>query len=182
MTCIVGIEHDEKVYLASDSISISGYDKNTIIEPKCFRNIHNENFIFGYTTSFRFGQLLQYTFNPPSKLDSHKSDMHFLCTSFIDSIRSVMKNGGFLNVTNQSVEESGLCLFGYNKKLYRLDVDFQIQPINYGAVGGGHVSANAVLTYLKDSDIDPQDKLLAALTTASEVNACVIPPFHFITL
>lgn len=184
MTCIVGIEHDGKVYLGSDSISIEGWNKRVVTEPKCFKHMHNEEFIFGYTSSFRFGQLIQYSFVPPKKLDIHKNDMHFLCTTFIDELRHVLKIGGYLKTIDTTTEEAGKCIFGYNKKLYFIDVDFQIQRPNFGytSVGAGYLYAESILHYLKDKDMDPQDKLIEALTVSSELNAAVIPPFHFVTL
>lgn len=184
MTCIVGIEHDGKVYLGSDSIAILDYNKRKITEPKCFKNINNDEFIFGYTTSFRFGQLIQYSFVPPKKLDIHKSDMHFLCTTFIDELRNVLKIGGWCKIFDESTDEGGKCLIGYNKTLYLLDCDFQIIRPYYGyaAVGAGSIYAESILHYLKDKDMNPQDKLVEALTVSSELNAAVIPPFHFITL
>ena len=57
MTCIIGMEHDNKVYLCGDSAGSDGWSIKTVVEPKVFRV---GEFIMGGTTSFRMLQLLQY--------------------------------------------------------------------------------------------------------------------------
>ena len=57
MTCIVGLEHDGKVYMGGDSAAVGGMDVYPSRIPKVFQA---GRYLIGYTTSFRMGQLLQY--------------------------------------------------------------------------------------------------------------------------
>ena len=62
MTVIVGLQHNGAVYIGGDSAGIAGYDLMIRHDEKVFVN---QQFIMGYTTSFRMGQILRYSFKPP---------------------------------------------------------------------------------------------------------------------
>ena len=64
MTCIVGLEHKGKVYIGGDSAGVAGYSLSVRADQKVFIN---GNFIFGFTSSFRMGQILRFGFNPPRR-------------------------------------------------------------------------------------------------------------------
>lgn len=50
MTCIVGLEHNGRVYIGADSAGVSGWDLTVRADKKVFRN---GSFLFGFTDSFR---------------------------------------------------------------------------------------------------------------------------------
>ncbi|TFH10740.1 MAG: hypothetical protein E4H14_01995, partial [Candidatus Thorarchaeota archaeon] len=83
MTCIVGIEHEGKVYLGGDRLRGGSSQKSLLDQPKLF--IKDNSMIFGYSTSFRFGNLLQYSLTLPKRTKS-VSDEHFL---YVDLIKAV---------------------------------------------------------------------------------------------
>ena len=62
MTAIVAIRQDNTVYMGGDSAGVAGLKITIRKDPKVFIN---GNFLMGFTTSFRMGQLLQYSFKPP---------------------------------------------------------------------------------------------------------------------
>jgi hypothetical protein len=82
MTCIVGLEHQGKVYIGADSAGVQGYNVTCRSDEKVFQN---KDFILGFTSSFRMGQLLRYSFNPPTQ-PANKDDMHYLATDFITAV------------------------------------------------------------------------------------------------
>jgi ATP-dependent protease HslVU (ClpYQ) peptidase subunit len=62
MTCIVGMVENGKVYIGGDSAGVSGFDYHIREDQKVFQN---GDMIFGFTSSFRMGQLLQYSLKIP---------------------------------------------------------------------------------------------------------------------
>jgi hypothetical protein len=176
MTCIVGLEHEGSVYIGGDSAGVSGLDIHVRTDEKVFTN---GNFIFGFTTSFRMGQLLQYSFVPPEQPED-KSDMAYLVTDFIDEIRSCFTVGGFLTKLND-VEEGGCFLLGYKGKLYEISSDFQVgsTSVPFSSVGcGAALSKGAMFatTHIKD----PEDRIRLALDAAEYFSAGVCKPYKIL--
>jgi len=57
MTCIVGLidKESKKIYMGGDSAGVANYSLSVRKDPKVFKRY---GFIFGFTSSFRMGQLL----------------------------------------------------------------------------------------------------------------------------
>lgn len=62
MTCIVGLVDQGNVWIGGDSAGVGGYDLMLRADQKVFRN---GDFLMGFTSSFRMGQLLRYKLSPP---------------------------------------------------------------------------------------------------------------------
>ena len=62
MTCIVGLSHQGKVFMGGDAAAADDNIVSARKEPKVF--IKN-GYLIGYSGSFRFGKVVQYSFNPP---------------------------------------------------------------------------------------------------------------------
>lgn len=86
MTCIVGLVHGDTVYMGADSAGVSGLDLRLRKDSKVF--LRGE-FVMGFTTSFRMGQLLQHKFVPPQILDG--VDPYDYMPAFIDSVFEVRR-------------------------------------------------------------------------------------------
>jgi len=121
MTCIVGLVHDGKVYMGGDSCASNGHLSYVRKDVKVFIR---GPFIFGFTTSFRMGQLLQYSLAEPLH-DPAISDHQYMTTTFIDAVRNCLKTGGYASATN-GTEAGGIFLVGYKGQLYRVDDDYQV--------------------------------------------------------
>jgi hypothetical protein len=100
MTCIVGLIDNGKVWMGGDSAGVSGLDVTVRKDPKVFKN---GDFLIGYTSSFRMGQLLRFKFNPPKYYaEQHNNDEYqYMCTDFIEAIRICLKAGGYSKVLNK---------------------------------------------------------------------------------
>ncbi len=166
MTCIVGLEHNGLVYIGADSlgVNVSNLTKSVRDDVKVFIN---GPFIMGCTSSFRMIQLLQYKFIPPPHLPGI-DDMRFMVTDFIDAVKKCFTDNGHTN---------GNFLVGYNKKLYVIDLDFQvgIPSIGYSAVGCGAMYAQGAM--YANTKMKPIDRIKQALAAATEFSAGVAPPF-----
>lgn len=179
MTCIVGIEHDGKVYLGGDSIAIQDYQACAITDSKVF--VVGE-LAFGFAGSFRVGQLIRYGFKAPVHAKG-KSDMEYLVLDVIDAIRVLLKDKGSIKKENEEEETRTQFLVGYRGHLYYIDSDFHVGRIKdgYCALGAGMDIALGSL-FSTEKLTDPKERINTALSAAVKWSAAVRPPFTIVTL
>ena len=82
--------------------------------------------MFGFTTSFRMGQLIRYALEPPEpegELD------RFMSTAFVDAVRACLKDGGWARRDNER-EEGGTFLVGVQGRLFAVHDDYQVDEAN----------------------------------------------------
>lgn len=148
MTCIVGYIEKSKegdvVYIAGDSAAVGGLNISVRKDPKVFAV---GEFIFGYTSSFRMGQLLMYSFEPPEikeGVDLHK----YMCTDFTNELRKTFKNGGYLS-TNNGEETAGTFIVGVRGRLFVVQNDLQVGECydQFVSVGCGKSFALGAMYY-----------------------------------
>ena len=121
-TCIVGLEHNGDVYIGGDSAGVDGsYSRAVRVDEKVFTN---GRMLFGFTSSFRMGQILRYSFNPPEQTVG-EGDFEYLCGAWIDSLIECLKKKGYATIKNNSAM-GGTFLLGFNGKLYQIQDDFQV--------------------------------------------------------
>jgi ATP-dependent protease HslVU (ClpYQ) peptidase subunit len=177
VTCIVGFTDGPNVVIGGDSAGIAGYDLSVRADQKVFRN---GDFIMGFTSSFRMGQLLRYKFNPPKRYP--EQDVYaYMVTDFIDRVRSCFKDGGYAT-TKDSAEHGGTFLVGYAGRLFRVDSDYQVgeNTVPYDACGCGEAYALGAINALHryDKDLAPKEYVLYGLSAAEDSSAGVRGPFH----
>lgn len=173
MTCIAGLVHDGRVYIGADSAGVSGLDLNVRRDLKvCVKG----EFAFGFTTSFRMGQLIQYAFEPP-KRHPEKDLMAYMVTDFVDALRNCLKAGGFARKDCET-EQGGSFLVGHAGRLFAIHGDYQVaEPANgYDAVGCGEGFAKGAL--FATAKHTPADRIATALAAAEAHSAGVRGPFH----
>lgn len=179
MTCIVGVEKDGHVWIGGDSAGVNGsLNIHTRRDEKVFKK---EEFVMGFTTSFRMGQLLRYEFEPPDH-SSKKDEMGYLVGPFVDAMRECFRASGYLQREDTLQEYGGTFLLGYRGKLYQICDDFQIAHTfdGYAAVGCGQDVALGSLYATRDEH-DPVKRLTAALEAAAHFSAGVRAPFNIVT-
>ena len=176
MTCIVGLVEKGNVYIGGDSAGVGGYSLTVRADRKVFRN---GDFVMGFTTSFRMGQLLHHAFSPPKRHPDTDVD-RFMVTDFIDGVRRCLKDGGYAEKHNDA-ESGGVFLVGYAGRLFRVDNDYQVGEAadGYDAVGCGEDIARGALFASTGKSLD---RLRAALEASERFSAGVRGPFHFETL
>jgi hypothetical protein len=175
MTCIVGLVHGGDVYIGGDSAGVAGLSITIRSDEKVFGN---GPFVFGFTTSFRMGQLLRYKLAPPAQT-VHQNDMEYMVTSFIDACRQCFSQNGF---GDKDATIGGNFLVGYHGKLYNIESDYQvgIPKLPFDAVGCG--SELALGAMFATEGMPPEDRVNAALAAASTFSAGVAPPFIILRL
>lgn len=174
MTCIVGYAEDGICYMGGDSAGVSGWDLLLVRDPKVFRK---KDMVFGWTGSFRMGQLLEYRLEIPQH-HPDVDDATYMRTDFVDAVRACLKEYGFARVED-NVDQGGHFLVGYRGTIYRVESDFQVfvHAKPYDAVGCGSSFALGALHAMRGDDVDPTTRVILALTTAADLSAGVREPF-----
>lgn len=175
MTCIIAMEHEEKVYMGCDSAASSGWNNRPTVLPKVFQV---GDFLIGYTSSFRMGQLLQYHLKVRER--EEESSMRYMVTGFVPAMRECLKEGGYAKVENNQ-EEIGFFLVGYQGRVYTIADDMQVNRYQDGmsAVGCGANYALATLATLQDMDekLDPEKAIMKSLEIAGRFSNGVSGPY-----
>lgn len=175
MTCIVAIKNNNKVYLAGDAAATSGHTKVVRKDPKVFKN---GRFLLGFCGSFRFGQLMRFTFKPPRK-PAEMDDLEFICTRFIPRMQECISEHGY----SLSEESDSSLVVGFNGELYVIESDCQVELIDspFVAIGSGRELAIGALEtmYLLQAakHMHVREVLTTALSVASIHNNTVSPPY-----
>lgn len=172
MTCIVGLAENGIVYIGGDSAAVAGYNIFTTQLRKVFKI---GNFIIGYTSSFRMGQLLQYHLEVRQQQDG-ETDERYMVVAFAESARLLFKEKGYSKV-DSNVESGGTFLIGYRGTLYEMDYDFQINSRvpQIAAVGCGGEFAMGALYAL--SGLSAVERITQSLEISAKLSSAVIAPF-----
>ncbi len=178
MTCITGIARGGTVWIGGDSC---GSDEIISVERLDGKVFVIGEFVMGFTTSFRMGNLLQYKFRPP-KQRAEETDHEFMATRIIDEIRKVLDDGGFAR-KKDGEEKGGKFLVGYRGVLYVVDSDYQvgIPSCGYKAIGSGRGVALGALHATPDS-MHPSERITKALEAATYWTPYVREPFKILSV
>ncbi len=172
MTCIAGLLDKGKVYIGADSAGVSGFSLRVRADQKVFVK---DDFIMGFTTSFRMGQLLRYNLQVspcPKSLDIFE----YMVTSFVEAVRKCFKGGGFAEKKDEA-EKAGTFLVGYQGRLFCVESDYQIVEnlLPFTAIGCGDDIALGAL--FANEHLEPEKRILQALEAAEQFSSGVRRPF-----
>ncbi|MGW0795174.1 hypothetical protein [Streptomyces sp. NPDC002692] len=176
MTVIVGLVHNRRVHLGADSAGVAGYTLTVRADAKLFRS---GPYVMGFTSSFRMGQLLRYSFQPPAP---DGDDLHrFMVTTWVDALRTCLKDGGWARKDSEQ-EQSGTFLVGVQGRLLTIDSDYQVGEsiAPYAAVGCGQDLALGALHATQDLGLKPRPRITTALAAAAHHSAGVAEPFTYV--
>ena len=181
MTCIAGVvTHDNVVYIGGDSAAISNWNMTVRAVAKVF---YNGPMLFGYTTSFRMGQLLQYALVIPEQKPT-QSIYEWLVTTFLDAVREGLKEGGYA-LKEKEQESAGQFLVGYRNHLFEIDDDYQVNETlgNMAAIGcGAPYALGSLYSTTTYTELSPHSRIFEALRVAQHFSAGVREPFHILRL
>lgn len=177
MTCVIGSIEKGAVYMGADSAGVGGYSLSRRKDSKVFIN---GEFIMGYTSSFRMGQLLRYRFSPPKQKEG-QDIFEYMISDFIEAVRSCLKDGGYTKVSSNE-ETGGTFLVGYRGRLFTVESDFQVGELyeDYAAIGCGQDIALGSMYSTKGKP--PDERIKTALEAAEEFSAGVRGPFNILKL
>jgi len=165
MTCIVGFidKNKNNVVIGADSAGVSGLDITIRKDAKVFKV---NDFVIGCTSSFRMIQLLQFSFNPPKVYD--KELYEYMCTDFINAVRTCFKDGD---------EKGGTFLVAYKDRLFKIEGDFQVCESLQGYDCCGCGEPYALGSIYNTSKTSANEIVLDALKTAEYFSGGVVRPF-----
>jgi ATP-dependent protease HslVU (ClpYQ) peptidase subunit len=173
MTCIVGYVEGNQVVMGGDSAGVAGWDLTVRADQKVFRN---GPMVFGFTSSFRMGQLLRYALTVPTHHPDVTVDA-YMVTTFIDAVRACLKDHGW--ATKKSDQESGgSFLVGYQGRIFSVEDDYQVGcPVDaFAACGcGAQIALGAMYA---SWHLAGKARVVSALQAAERFSAGVRGPFH----
>jgi hypothetical protein len=179
MTCIVALKvrtgSNPRIVIGGDSAGVAGLDVKIRRDPKVFKK---GEFLIGYTTSFRMGQIIRFHLSPPP-IERGVDLYEYMVTSFVERARTVLKTGGFAEVSN-SVEKGGSFVVGIRDRLFSIASDFQVAEYedDFAALGCGEDYALGALEVLLANDhLTPENIVTRALQVAAKFSGGVRGPF-----
>lgn len=177
MTCIAGVTDGRRVTIGGDSAGVSGWHMTDRADAKVWKTA---GWAFGFTTSFRMGQLLRWSFSPPAITEGPLE--RYMATTFVDAVRQVLKDGGYAKVESGR-EEGGDFLVGHVGRLFAVHSDFQVAEARIGmlAVGCGNELALGAMR-AQPANRPPRARVRRALEVAAELSAGVAGPFSIVTV
>lgn len=134
MTCIVGIEtQDGRVMIAGDMMGSNGHAKANYAQPKVYEH---SKMIFGYTTSYRFGQVVELLLDDNTIYIPEKpSEVYgWLVRKFIPQLQKAI---------DDSSAKPGMMLIGLKGQLWKVQDDYSVLRPTHGfdSVGSGEAFA-----------------------------------------
>jgi ATP-dependent protease HslVU (ClpYQ) peptidase subunit len=128
MTCIVGIEFGGKVILGGDIQGTGGNTKVVHTQPKVFIR---GGVAFGYTSSYRFGQIVEHCMDTPVPPAGDEDIYRWLITVLAPSMKDALGRHGY--------QGGGNCLVGVRGQLWEMQDDFSVirSKLGYATVGSG---------------------------------------------
>jgi hypothetical protein len=177
MTAIAGIAQNGAVHIGGDSAGVDGLSLAVRADTKVFRK---GPYLFGFTTSFRMGQLIRYSMDVPRPKGGLED---FMATGFIEALRDCLKTGGWARKEHDR-EEGGTFLVGVRGRLFAVYDDYQVAQAadGFAAVGCGDDVALGALYATANTGIGPRKRIKLALRAAERFNAAVRGPFVCLSL
>ncbi len=178
MTCIVGLAVNGRVWIGGDSAGVADTDLMVRADEKVFKvGPQAREFVLGFTSSFRMGQLLRFGLDGVTPPDNPEFLYRWMVKDFVGSGRKLLADGGYRKKEHE-VERGGTFLVGIRGRLFRVETDFQVaeNQCDYDAVGcGGNVALGAMC--VSHGYSDPQERIRLALSAAEMFSAGVRRPF-----
>lgn len=174
MTCIAGIAERGTVTIGGDSAAVAteGFSLMVRADEKVFMN---DGLLFGFTTSFRMGDILRYQLAVPVR-DPDEEPRAYMVRKFIPALRAALRDQGWLSKDKER-EAGGTFLVGCAGRLFVIEDDLQVGEASdgYTAVGCGHELAKGALYATQGQPAE--DRIRTALQAAERHNAAVRGPF-----
>lgn len=173
MTVCVGLEHDGRVVIGTDSYIGNSDNKGSIDRPKVFRM---GKVAIAYAGGLRVPQILQHTLKVPRYSEAKSS---LWTVSLSEQVRRILVEHGAVGQNSDDGHTSSAdMLIAVGGKVYTLQGDFAIFRVQsgYAAIGAG---ANYALGSLFSSEhlTDPVERVRLALMAAGQFSPSVCAPY-----
>lgn len=181
MTVIVGIPHNDRVYLGGDAQGTGQGSYDIRVEPKVWER---DGLVFGSTSSFRAAQILRYRTTLPDLPEDAEDDdalWPWLVNDFVDALREARRAAGSETKFGDGSESGPQFMLGVVGRLFVVDTDYQVyeQPRGF-AVGSGSPEARGSLHTSAGFWRSPERRIRAALEAACAIDPSCRPPFTIV--
>ncbi len=181
-TCIVALKQGDVIYIGGDSAGTESHSLKSTVrkDPKVFtKEDSDENkWLFGFTTSYRMGQLIQHVLILPSIDKKDEKNMFgYMVKKFIPALQKCLREGGFESKKEDRVS-GGTFIVAVRNQIFKIQSDYQVSMAedDFYAAGCGEDLALGAL-YATKEDPDPEKRVRTALEAAERFSAGVRGPF-----
>lgn len=173
VTCIAGYAKDGSVWIGADSAAASSYVRFPVVEPKI---VDLGDLLLGYTTSFRFGQIVKHHVSLPR--DCGEDPTEYLVREFVPELRHALSEHGWTKKDGER-EETGTALIAYRGRLFTYQSDSSITESQHGidACGSGQEFALGAMSFAESIGRSPKNIVTAGLEAAARFAPGVMDPF-----
>lgn len=173
MTCIVGVADGGQVWMGGDSVGGGdGWQVRLRLDPK----VHKVGeFLLGFTTSFRMGQLLAHAFTAPRR-QIGQDVFAFMVAEFVPAVRRCFETGGWA-ASHNGVHEGGEFLVGHAGRLFCIHSDFQVAEYAEQVAAIGCGSSFALGAMWACGDFGAAERVDIGLKAAAHFSGGVRAPF-----
>ena len=181
MTCIaIDIDRRKIVVIGGDSAGVGDLSLTVRKDRKAFskKDESGTEWLFGFTTSFRMGELIQYELELPKITQEAKEDLYgFMITRFIPKLRGCLKKGGWAQKEKEQ-ESGGTFIVSLLGRIFVVHGDYQVgEPADsFYAVGCGADLAKGSL-YTSQGNKSLIKRVQLALEAAQRFSSGVREPF-----
>lgn len=169
MTCIVGFRKGGKVWIGGDSLGVAGMSKSVRLDRKVFKV---GEYVLGFTSSFRMGQILQYQTDLVYPVAEESKDLHrFAVVQLIPRLRAAFHSNGMMGKNDMGQDCVGQFLIGYRDQLWCVESDFQVSlPADpfYCIGSGAQFAAGAMEVLTTAPESHPEDVIKGAIAVAEK--------------
>jgi ATP-dependent protease HslVU (ClpYQ) peptidase subunit len=166
MTIIIGYKEKDKVTIAGDTRGTKGHQIIHRVDGKTF-TVHGIS--YGFTSSYRMGQILKYHMPEVYAKDRSEDTFKYVVNSLVPTFKQILFDSGFNGDYDSHNEVGGVFLIALDGKLFCIESDFQVvEPLeDYYAVGcGDEFALGSLYQTSKDTKTDVKAKITEALNCA----------------
>lgn len=185
MTCIIGCidKANDCAWIGGDSLGSNWMSKDTYLQPKVFRNVYFKNIIMGSTSTFRHIDLLKYSEDIFTELDSLKHvevDHRYMVTKFIPRLIKLFDDG---IPGEKAMDKGGNFIVCAGSRIFEVQSDYSVLEPTLGvaSVGCGKYFALGSLYTSRSMDLPVPERIIMALEAAERYGCGVQRPFNILS-
>lgn len=145
MTCIIGLECSDGAVIGGDYCGSNGFTYHTMVPSKVFSH---SGMIFGYTSTFRFGQIVEHMLDNNSLYPPHYADdtYRWLVKDFVPKLQKLLREEEYPTSNGCSA------VMVINGQVWELQGDMSVLRNDLGLVtvgSGTYHAESSVMTQLQ---------------------------------